>query len=117
MVRVRNVLVVEVSPSLFEILAPVLQRKEFEVDRFPHAGPALELLAVVPFAAVIIGYPLRDVSVEEVLETVRGGASASTSIALLTEAAYLREAQTYLGRGVNLVLEVEKAPKEALRLL
>jgi uncharacterized protein (TIGR02266 family) len=117
MMDVRNVLVVEVPPALFEIIAPVLQRKEFEVDRFPHAGRALDLLAVVPFTAVIVGFPLREAPLDRFLQTVRGGPSASASVALLARAAHLAEAQAFLGRGADLVLQMEKAPKEAQRLL
>lgn len=117
MVDVRNVLVVEVPPALFEVIAPVLERKEFEVDRFPRAGGALELLAVVPFAAVIVGFPLREVGIGRFLDSVRGGPSATAKVALLAGAPHLAEAQAYLGGGADLALQVERAPKEAIRLL
>ncbi len=114
---VRNVLVVEVSPELFDVIAPVLERKEFEVDRFPHAGGALELLAVVPFAAVIVGFPLREVPVEQFLDAIRSGPSAAAKVALLSTVFHHTKALALLGHGVDLALQVEKAPKEAIRLL
>ena len=112
-----NILVVEVEQLLFDRFAPVLQRRDFEVDRFPDAGRALELVSVVPFSAIIIGFPLKDMRLEDFMDKILMGESAAASIAILTSAEKIEEAERYKPLGIDLVLSLENAPQEMLRLL
>ncbi len=48
----RNVLIVEIDKETFEVFAPMLERKHFDVDRFPGAKGAMELVMLVPFEAL-----------------------------------------------------------------
>jgi hypothetical protein len=113
----QNILVVEVEQLLFDRFAPVLQRRDFEVDRFPDAGRALELVSVVPFSAIIIGFPLREMRLEDFMDQILMGESASASIALLCSQQHTEAAERYKPLGVDLVLALENAPQEMLRLL
>jgi DNA-binding NarL/FixJ family response regulator len=113
----RNVLVVEVPQALFDRVAPVLRRRSFEVDRFPDAARALELLAAVPFQAVVVGYPMREIVLERFLAAVADGESALASVAVLTAKEHRDEVEGYLNRGVDLILAAENAPEEMQRLL
>lgn len=113
----RNVLIVEASQLLFDRVAPVLRRRSFEVDRFPDATRALELLAVVPFQAVVVGYPMRELDLGRFLAAVADGESALASVAVLVAQEHRAEVEGYLNRGVDLILEAENAPEEMQRLL
>jgi len=113
----RNVLVVEVPQPLFDRVAPVLRRRSFEVDRFPDAARAVELLAAVPFQAVVVGYPMQSLDLESFLSAVADGESALASVAVLVAEEHRADVEGYLNRGVDLVLAMENAPEEMQRLL
>jgi DNA-binding response OmpR family regulator len=113
----QNVLVVGISEELFNRIAPVLQRKSFEVDRFPDATRALELVSVVPFSAIIVGYPIHGLDLDTFLDAIQQGESAVASIALLTDASHRAEVDAYTTAGVDLVLQREDATREMQRLL
>lgn len=110
----QNVLVVEVDSERFDKIAPLLQRKHFDVDRFPGARGALELVTVVPFRALIVGYPLRDVPFETFFRAVRGEGSASRQapIALLARTTHFEEANAYLQRRIQLVISDQEEPAQ-----
>ncbi len=110
-------LAVEVGPELFERVAPVLKRGTFDVDRFPGARGALELLAALPFDALVLGYPMTEVPFAEFLETVKAGTSANAKIVVLTSKARREEATRYMERGVHLVVTPEDALEETERVL
>jgi len=113
----QNILVVEVEQPHYERFAPVLQRRHFEVDRLPDAGRALELVSAVPFTAIIIGFPLKEMRLEAFMDTVLMGESASASIALLAAVDHVAEAERYRPLGIDMVLSLENAPHEMLRLI
>lgn len=106
----QNVLVVEVDSERYEIVAPLLQRKHFDVDRFPGARGAVELVAAVPFRALIVGYPLKEMSFDDFFRVVRGQSSASsrTPIALLCDPRHEQEAKQYLQRRIQLVMSINE---------
>jgi Tfp pilus assembly protein PilZ len=110
----RNVLVVEVDADRFKAIAPMMNRKQFEVDRFPGARGALELVSLVPFRAIIIGYPMKEVGLDKFLQAVKGGSAASREapIAIITDDQHLDEANGYLQKGVKLVTSYQSQAKE-----
>jgi Tfp pilus assembly protein PilZ len=105
----QNVLIVGVEASTFEKIAPVLSRDAFDVDRFPGASGALELLSTVTFRALIVGYPLADLPVDAFLARVRASGSPSrhTPLILLAPGEKAAEAATWIGRGANRVVALE----------
>ena len=130
----RSVLVVNVGADLYEKVAPLLNRTEFEVDRFPRARAALDLVARVPVDVLLLGYPPPDVGTQEFLDVVRGESSPcrQSPLLLLAPAAQLPEARRFIGRGANRVVAVEEsaerlqaeisdllavAPRSSLRLM
>lgn len=110
----KNVLVVEVEADRFQAIAPMINRKQFEVDRFPGASGALELVSLVPFRAIILGYPLREVGLNDFLYRIKSSSSASRSspIALITDNQNIEAAGAYLNRGVTLVTSYQQPPKK-----
>lgn len=104
----RNVLVVGVSPDEFERVAPFLERAAFDVDRFPSASGALELLAQVPFEVLIARYPLPDLTLDDFLQAVReDGSPCLHSPLLLLATEDTERANHYIGRGANRVVQLE----------
>jgi DNA-binding NarL/FixJ family response regulator len=107
----RSLLVVNADEELFAKIAPLLNRHELEVDRFPSARGALELVSRVPVDVLIVGYPLPDVPTQELLDAVRGAASPcrQSPLLLLARADELAEARRFIGRGANEVVAVEES--------
>ncbi len=102
----KNILTIGVGRELFEETASPLLRKGFDVDRFPDPVAALELVSVVPFAALIIRHPLVGMSTDGFLAVVRrpGSASSQARVVVLVDDADFRTAQGLLDRGVQLVV-------------
>jgi CheY-like chemotaxis protein len=110
----RSVLVVNVEPELFAKLAPLLDRSEFEVDRFPRAVGALELVARVPLDVLLVGYPLPDLPLQELLDAVRGESSPcrQSPLLLIAHREEVPAAEHFIGRGANRVVAAEEPPAE-----
>jgi len=107
----RSLLIVNAEQELFDKIAPLLNREELEVDRFPRAKAALELVARVPVDVLVVGYPLADVPTQEFLDAVRGAASPcrQSPLLLLAHRDELDEARRFIGRGANEVVAVEES--------
>ena len=107
----RSLLIVNVDEELFGKLAPLLNREELEVDRFPRARAALELVSRVPVEVLIVGYPLPDVPTQEFLDAVRSAASPcrQSPLLLLARGEELAEAKRFIGRGANEVVAEEES--------
>ena len=107
----RSVLVVNADEELFDKIAPLLNREALEVDRFPRARAALDLISRVPVDVLIVGYPLPDVGTQELLDAVRGEGSPCrhSPLLLLARGDEIEEAQRYIGRGANEVVAVEES--------
>lgn len=105
MTKHRNVLVVGVGSSRYERIAPVLRRREFDVDRFPGASGAVELLDAVRFAGLIVGMPLPDGDLVALLAAIRKSAfSSRTFVAVLHPPELADEAQKLLALGADQLL-------------
>lgn len=104
----RNVLVVGVDQDTFDAVAPVLGREAFDVDRFPSAEGALELLALVPFDVILVGFPLDGMVNGDFLDRIRGrvgeSACVRSAVVLLAESQDLEKAEKLVGAGANRVL-------------
>jgi CheY-like chemotaxis protein len=109
----RSVLAVNVDTELFDKVSPLLNRKDFEVDRFPRAGAALELISKVPVDVLLVAYPLPDVGVQEFLDAIRatGSPCRQSPLLLLARQDQLAEARRFIGRGANEVVAVEESPE------
>lgn len=106
----RNILVVGVDPDEFSRVAPFLERDDFDVDRFPGADGALELIAEVPFEVLIVRFPLHGMELERFLDRVRGDVSRCKHAPLvLLATGDSGEAERYVGRGANRVVRLESS--------
>jgi len=105
------VLVVNADEELFAKIAPLLNREALEVDRFPRARAALDLVSQVPVDVLIVGYPLPDVRTQELLDVVRRPESPcrQSPLLLLAHREELEEAKRFIGRGANEAIAVEES--------
>jgi CheY-like chemotaxis protein len=130
----RSVLVVNVDQELYDKVAPLLDRTDFEVDRFPRASAALDLVSRIPVDVLLVGYPLPDIAIQQFLDSIRSDSSPcrQSPLLLLAHRDTLPEARRFLGRGANRVVAVEEsserlqsevskllavAPRSSLRLM
>jgi CheY-like chemotaxis protein len=130
----RSVLVVNVDQELYDKVAPLLDRTDFEVDRFPRASAALDLVSRIPVDVLLVGYPLPDIAIQQFLDSIRSDSSPcrQSPLLLLAHRDALPEARRFLGRGANRVVAVEEsserlqsevskllavAPRSSLRLM
>lgn len=112
----RNILVVGVSPEEFGRVAPFLDREGFDIDRFPGAEGALDLLAAVSFETVIVRFPLLDMPVDDFLGAVRAkGSACRRSPLVLLAAENGEDAEAYIGHGANRVVDLEDTMHEIQR--
>lgn len=110
----RNVLAVGVTPEEFDRLVPFLLRQSFDVDRFPSATGAVELISRVPFEVLLVRYPLPDMPVERFLEEVRRDESPClrSSLLMLTDTDREDEARRFVGLGANRTINLEASADE-----
>ncbi len=107
--RKRRVLTVGLSVEEFDLVAPCLDVGVFDVDRFPSARGALELVACHTVDVLLVRHPLPDLDLEAFLGAVRdaGSPCRQSPLLLLTPGRQLADAESYLGRGANRVGAVD----------
>ncbi|MDX1631413.1 MAG: response regulator [Thermoanaerobaculia bacterium] len=112
-----NVLVVNLGADEFDKVEPLLGREEFEVDRFPRARMALELIETVAFDVLIVGYPLPDIEARAFFRSVRSSDSPcrSSPLLLLTRSEDLDAARELIGYGANRVVVMEETAERLQR--
>jgi hypothetical protein len=108
----KNILAVGIEPALFDEIAPPLLRRIFDVDRVPSPTAALELVSMVPFSALVLKFPLPELSTDDFIAAVRseGSASSTATFALVAAEEHVQEASALLDRGIDLVLSMTDPP-------
>lgn len=100
------------SVEEFTLVAPCLDRQKFDVDRFPGAQGAMELVARLPVEVLLISYPLPDMVLPPFLQAVRKGPCRHSPLVLLAGGDSLNEAHRYIGRGANRVISLDSPKRE-----
>jgi PilZ domain len=110
----RNVLAIGVSQEEFDRLVPFLARQSFDVDRFPSALGALELIGQVAFELLLVRFPLPGMEIRRFLTEVRrpGGPCQRSSLLVLSPAERLPDASAYIGFGANRAISLEASEGE-----
>ena len=95
-------------------MVPFLARHHFDVDRFPSASGALELISQVPFEMLLVRYPLPDMPMDAFLQQVRreGGPCCRSSLLVLTTGGLELEARRFIGQGANRTINLEASGTE-----
>lgn len=110
----RNVLAVGLSHEEFLRFVPFLSRQSFDVDRFPSALGAVELVTRIAFELLLVRYPLPDMEMAPFLERVRDDRSPCrrSSLLVLHPSGRSDEAGAYVGRGANRTIALEASEGE-----
>lgn len=105
----RKILAVGFTHDEFHKWAPLLKRSSFELDRFHDPAGALELLGPVPFHMLMVRYPLPSMSMDDFLAKIRHPMtrSSKSSLVILADHAHFGEAQNFVLKGANRVIELE----------
>jgi len=106
------VLVAGIGRGPFEALAPVLDRQKLEVVKVAAPENSVELAHSEPFDLLIFDSEVGEGSLEQVVDAIRHGMSASrnTSILVLSRPGKADAARELIGRGVNRVMLLNDPP-------
>ena len=101
-----KVLLAGLGRGPFEALAPVLDRQKLEVITVAAPKNSVELANSEPFDLVIFDAGVKEGTLEQVVDSIRHGMSASrnTSILVLAGASQVDAVRFLVGRGVNRVM-------------
>ena len=107
------VLVAGIGRGPFEALAPVLDRQKLDVVKVAAPENSVELAHSEPFDLLIFDAEVKEGSLEQVVDAIRHGMSASrnTSILVLARAGNADPARDLIGRGVNRVMLLDDPPE------
>jgi hypothetical protein len=107
------VLVAGVGRGPFEALAPVLDRHKLEVVKVATPEMSVELARSEPFDLVIFDSEVKEGTLEQVVDSIRHGMSASrnTSLLVLARPRTADAARELIGRGVNRVMLLDDPPE------
>ena len=99
----RHVLLVGAPNGGAERVAPLLQRAEFDVHAARPSEIILDLVMGTPFELLVVGYPLPEIDLIELIRAVRLRESASlhAGLVLLARPGFLEAAQALLPVGAN----------------
>ncbi len=115
----RAALLVGIDERLVDRIAPVFDRSSFFTEALGDGEEALALLTSLPYDAILVRYPLSDVSAHRFLSTARtqGSASRGAAILLIADQAALEEAEGFLGRGANRAVSRDDTPERVLDVI
>ncbi len=99
----RHVLLVGALEGGLDRVAPMLQREEFDFHAVEPTEFVPELVMGTSFELLIIGYPMPEIDISELIAAVRDPASAShnAGLLLLSEPGFLEAAQGLVSVGAN----------------
>lgn len=99
----RHVLLVGSSGGVVDRVGPLLQRSDFDVHTVRASDIVVDLVMGTPFELLIVGYPLPEIDIHGLLESIRlpGSASHSAGVLLLSPPAFFEAARTLLPAGAN----------------
>jgi len=99
----RHVLLVGAATGGFEKFAPMLQRAGFDVHLVNPTEIVLDLVMGTEFDLLVVGYPMPEVDIHQLLYAIRaeGSASHDAGALLVARPGFLEAAQTLLSLGAN----------------
>lgn len=99
----QHVLVVGGKEAGLERVAPMLRRADFSVHTVEPSPFLHDLVLSTSFELVVVTYPLAEISLDQLLQTIRneGSACHNAGLLLLAEPECLDEAQSRVDLGAN----------------
>ena len=95
----RHVLVVGAKQDALDRIAPMLRRAEFNVHTAEPSPVVFDLVLGTSFELVLVSYPLRDLSLDELIDALRreGSWCQKAALVLLAEPDHLEDALAHGG--------------------
>ena len=105
----RHVLVVGADKAGVERVAPMLRRAEFNVHTAHPSQFLLDLVLGTSFELLIVGFPLEELPIDDLIAAVReeGSACRDAGLLLLAETDFLDDAQALVDLGVNRAISAD----------
>jgi CheY-like chemotaxis protein len=105
----RHVLVVGADDAAMERIAPMLRRAEFNVHTAAPSPVVFDLVLGTSFELVLVSYPLRDLVLDDFIDTLRrdGSWCRKAALVLLSEPDHIDDALALVDLGVNRVISHE----------
>ncbi len=102
-------LVVGAEPDALERIAPMLRRAEFNVHSAEPSPVVFDLVLGTSFELVLVGYPLRDLSLDDLIAALRreGSWCRKAALVLLADDDHLSDALAMVDLGVNRAISVD----------
>lgn len=99
----QHVLVVGAKEAGLERVAPMLRRADFSVHTVEPSPFLHDLVLSTAFELVVVTYPLSDISLDSLMQTIRneGSACHNAGLLLLAEPDKIDEAQSRVDLGAN----------------
>lgn len=130
----RHVLIIGASQDVTERIAPMLRRAEFNVHSAKPSPVVFDLVLGTSFELVLVSYPLRDLALDDLIDSLRreGSWCQKAALVLLAEPDHIDDAVAMVDLGVNRAIcldwpegrlhqaigdLLEVAPRIALRVL
>ncbi len=112
----RDVLFVGIETAVYERLTEGLSLADFRTDYISTLAGALELMALLPYDALLVGYPPAGMPFERFVDAVRKEDSSCrrAALVLLARSDAILEAEMHAGRGANRVVP-EDVPASLLQ--
>jgi len=105
----RHVLLIGAIEGGLARVAPMLQRAEFEVHTVEPSKFVLDLVLGTIFELLVVGYPMPEIDLSELVRTVRGSNSETRNagVLLLAEPGFLDAAQGMVAIGANRAVSLD----------
>ncbi len=105
----RHVLIVGADQRTMDRIAPMLRRAEFNVHSAEPSPVVFDLVLGTSFELILVSYPLRDLSLDDLIETLRreGSWCQNAALVLLSEPEHLEDALALVDLGANRAVGVD----------
>jgi CheY-like chemotaxis protein len=105
----RHVLVVGAAQDAMDGIAPMLRRAEFSVHTAEPSPVVFDLVLGTSFELVLVGYPLRELDLDDLIDALRreGSWCKKAALILLAEPDHLDDAVALVDLGVNRAISLD----------
>jgi uncharacterized protein (TIGR02266 family) len=105
----RHVLVVGANQDAMDSIAPMLRRAEFNVHTAEPSPVVFDLVLGTSFELVLVGYPLRELDLDDLVDALRreGSWCKKAALVLLAEPDHLDDAVALVDLGVNRAISLD----------
>jgi CheY-like chemotaxis protein len=105
----RHVLLIGALEGGLSRVAPMLQRAEFDVHAVEPSDFVLDLVLGTTFELLVVGYPIPEMDVHQLLRTIRAANSGTRNagLLLLSDPGFLDAAQSLVSVGANRAVSLD----------